>query len=606
MRAWSWLPLLLLIAAAPAVRAQPAMYRGGPEHTGVYPASGGVQYAGRAWRFMTGGAVRSTPVLTPDQRIVFGSTDGRLYALSLGGEPIWSAQLGSPIASSPAVADGVALVQSRDDLIVAVSARDGRILWRKPAAPAAPLPWGLESGDLYQASPTIAEGRVVIGGVDGSVSAFDLHTGKLFWRFLAGGRVRTAAAVAGGTVYAPSFDGSLYALDLKTGGLRWRFDTLGHSLNSGDFGFDRRSIQSAPAVADGMVVFGARDGLLWAVDAATGKERWRFDHEIVWVIGGPAIANGRVFDATSDDAIIQAFDLKTGKALWKDKMSGVAWPSPAVSGDTVFFADSNGGVGAFDAASGRKLWKAAVPGGVYGSPVPIPGALLVPSHDGALYAFRLSEKPVRRLVYWDEAYKTATPFDGGEGARDALKRDGWTVIDAAALEALLADPASARGTTVTFAIDAVPQALVSGGEAAPLRRWLEAGGRAVWLDVPPGLMPRDPKTGEALFSLKTLDRSGLSRMLGVDFSRANFDPWGAVSTPAGARFGLDGAWVAAWAADARSVDVVLASDENRKAAAWIKRYGAGGAFVMLNRTHRAWPSWSPLVIAADTTAGLRP
>jgi outer membrane protein assembly factor BamB len=37
--------------------------------------------------------------------------------------------------------------------------------------------------------------------------------------------------------------------------------------------------QSSPAVANGVVYTGCRDANLYALDAATGKEKWRFNTE---------------------------------------------------------------------------------------------------------------------------------------------------------------------------------------------------------------------------------------------------------------------------------------------------------------------------------------
>src|SRR5688572_27864889 len=62
------------------VPAQTAMFRGGPEHTGVYqstvPALSTV-----AWKFRTDGRVISTPVVVGEV-VYVGSTDGGLYAVN--------------------------------------------------------------------------------------------------------------------------------------------------------------------------------------------------------------------------------------------------------------------------------------------------------------------------------------------------------------------------------------------------------------------------------------------------------------------------------------------------------------------------------------------
>ena len=48
-------------------------------------------------------------------KVVVGSNDGRVYIVSLDkGEQLWSYEIGQPIASSPAVADGNVVIGSDD------------------------------------------------------------------------------------------------------------------------------------------------------------------------------------------------------------------------------------------------------------------------------------------------------------------------------------------------------------------------------------------------------------------------------------------------------------------------------------------------------------
>ena len=43
-----------------------SMFRGDPEHAGVYPGGGIDGFAGVKWRFQTAGAVRSSPTVADD------------------------------------------------------------------------------------------------------------------------------------------------------------------------------------------------------------------------------------------------------------------------------------------------------------------------------------------------------------------------------------------------------------------------------------------------------------------------------------------------------------------------------------------------------------
>jgi outer membrane protein assembly factor BamB len=75
--------------------------------------------------------------------------------------------------------------------------------------------------------------------------------------------VNSSPAVAAGVVFVGSDNDNLYALDATTGHERWRFATEGYQISS-------------PAAANGVVYVGSSDGNVYALDAASGSELWRF------------------------------------------------------------------------------------------------------------------------------------------------------------------------------------------------------------------------------------------------------------------------------------------------------------------------------------------
>jgi len=237
---------IALAAALSASQDATGMFRGGPAHTGVYHTTGVERLGGIQWRFQAGGMVQSSPALG-DGLLYVGSGDGHLYALDpVTGEERWRFFGGRAITSSPAVAEGLVFFGSRDIAFYAVDARSGARRWKLAIGGDAPLTWGYESGDLYTSSPAFTEGTVVFGSGDGQVYAVDAGSGKVRWRFASGGRVRSSPAVAGGRVYLGSMDGTIYAPELAGGNPVSRHNTEGHDLNSAQFGFDRRTIQSSP------------------------------------------------------------------------------------------------------------------------------------------------------------------------------------------------------------------------------------------------------------------------------------------------------------------------------------------------------------------------
>jgi outer membrane protein assembly factor BamB len=561
-----------------------AVFRGDPAHTGVYRAPEIEHFGGVAWRVQTGGPVQSTPTVA-NGAVYVGSGDGHLYALDARtGRERWRFAAGRAITASAAVSGGLVFIGSRDGAFFAVDQRSGRQRWRIRTGPDAPLAWGFESGDLYTSSPAVAGDLVILGGGDGEILAANASDGAVRWRFRTQGRVRSSPAVAGGRVFVGSMDGTLYALDLASGRLVWRFDTEGHTLESGKFGFDRRTIQSSPAVAGGRVFVGSRDGHLYAVDAATGRLAWRVDHEMSWLNASPAVSGGLVIAGSSDAHFVQAVDARTGKERWRVTTDRLVWSSAAVAGDIAYVGDAGGTLYALDRSTGAERWRHRAGRRIYSSPVPADGMLYVGNDDGAVYAVRGGTTPLRRAVFWDSAYAKANRIASHVEIRGYLADRGYEVLDAARLARFLGDRVTDRApSVVVFAMDHLPAAVASvAADTVLFRRYLDAGGKAVWLGTPPLVWPKDVGTGDVEYI--QVDRPAASRLLGVDHAASNFDTYGCEATDVGRQWGLSGWWDASWAVDTAAVSEVLGLDERGLAAAWVKRYGGpeGTGFVRIS------------------------
>jgi outer membrane protein assembly factor BamB len=172
---------------------------------------------------------------------------------------------------------------------------------------------------------------------------------KVLWRFKTGFSFSASPPVVVDQVaYIGDSDG-VYALDAATGEERWRFDT-GHWF-------------SAPALKEGAVYVGGTDigadeYYLYALDAATGEERWRLQ------LGGsvtfPTVVDGVVY-LGSDDNYVYALDSATGKWLWRFKAGFegdvVGFSDPAVADGVVYIGGADRYVYALDASTGELRWR---------------------------------------------------------------------------------------------------------------------------------------------------------------------------------------------------------------------------------------------------------
>jgi outer membrane protein assembly factor BamB len=379
-------------------------------------------------------------------------------------------------------------------------------------------------------------------------------------------------------VYVGSFDGVVYCFNLVTGAKVWSHETEGTTLNSGNYGFDRRSIQSSPAVAHGVVYIGARDGFVYALDASTGARRWRYDQHVSWINSSPAVAGGLIFDGSSDAQYLQALDT-AGNEVWRSKTDAIVWSSPAVAGEVVYFGDGAGRTHAVDRATGAERWVFRPLGQTYSSPVVAGDLVIVGNSDGNVYALRANAgTPVKRAVFFDSTALGKGHVPASLTTARNFTARGYTMLDTSSVVQFFTDRiADQAPSVVVFALDYLPQALVGDNPDSSLfRRYLQAGGKVVWTGPPPRLFPLVMPPGKI-----DLDWLTASRLTSVPQDSSLFDSRGVRATPEGARWGLKPRWRDAWSVAPAGVTQVLGLDEWGLASAYLKSFGGapGTGFV---------------------------
>ena len=244
------------------------------------------------------------------------------------GSLVWKVQTGGPVVASPSVSDGVVYIGSSDRVFRAIDLVSGRSVWSHD---------GIDG--FVETKPLVAGDVVVFGAWDGRLYALDAKTGKPVWTWTGErpSRYYSPAAcwpvAAAGRVFIVTPGPWMTALELASGQEIWGTDNLAVRESIGisadgrrvyvrttenviaavgsdadsqetvwetDAGFGTDNNSAMLAERDGVVFYGTGNGLLLALDAATGAVKWK--HRV-----GVALLN-TVTPLNGRDVVVTDFD----------------------------------------------------------------------------------------------------------------------------------------------------------------------------------------------------------------------------------------------------------------------------------------------------------
>lgn len=360
----------------------------------------------RPWRFRMSNDVWGTPAVDGDLLYV---TSFEVHALDVGsGRRQFKTK---DVAWAMAVSDG-RIHASDGPTLYALDGTDGTDRWRL-------------STEAWVYSLQAEHGTVVTGTRGGGVQAWEASNGEKLWE-LRGAQTdfetpESGPAIHGDTVYVWK-DARLFALDPRTGAERWSYPVgdaaacggVPVRVTSADDGcvyiaagtrvlsIDRSSglvrwhfeapavflsapsFAPGPAVAGGGVYLADYLGTVYAIDSATGKDRWRIATESRQSLHPLLVAQGNIH--VGSGSALYTLDAVTGTPKWRFAAGGEVVGAPVVADGRIHFGSADHCLYTLDAVGGQLRWKLATGGEITGSPVVRAGVVYACSKDRCVYA----------------------------------------------------------------------------------------------------------------------------------------------------------------------------------------------------------------------------
>jgi outer membrane protein assembly factor BamB len=221
--------------------------------------------------------------------------------------------------------------------------------------------WSVDAGDIIFAPLALADGVLYAGTGSQGVLAVDPTSGARVdgWESGMNGRVFGDPFPIDGRVYALSAAG-LQVLDGATGALLWQ-----HGVRS--------SRVVASVAADENTLFFGVDARFYALDRATLDEHWSADvGEVMHV----SVANGLAY-CSSSRGLLRALDAETGAERWQFQRGDALWSSVAVTDAMLYVGNSDHSAYALDALTGEELWRFVTDDWVLCDPVLVGSTLFI-------------------------------------------------------------------------------------------------------------------------------------------------------------------------------------------------------------------------------------
>ncbi len=261
-------------------------------------------------------------------------------------------------------------------------------------------------GEMLVASPVIRDGKVYAGCKQEKFFCIDLATGKKIWEVITPkGGYDGAAAFSDDLVIAGSQDGFIYAWNATTGKEAWKFETMAEIHAAANVWTD-------PVTKKDKIIIGSYDYSIYCLDAQTGKKEWSAETGN-YVNGGAAISEGKAI-VGGCDAVLHVHDIATGKEIKQIEVGAYIGNNVAIADDIVYVSHYGNRVGAYALGDGMRAWEYGERDfEFYAAPAILPKMIIVGGRDKRLHGIdRATGKGLWEFRARDRIDSSAVICDG--------------------------------------------------------------------------------------------------------------------------------------------------------------------------------------------------
>lgn len=390
-------------------------------------------------------ALLGEPVLS-DGKIFASCKEGMVYAYSTNSlDLLWKAKLDATLRGEIEIGTHLLYAGSSDGRLFALDLKDGNVLWTYTNKKEK------NNSYRYYSKPCESKKRLYVGTAGSELLCINNTNGDLLWKLKVSDWIRSRPLLVQDIIYVATLGGDMFAIRdkgssaevikqahlgdhgvsidltgnengiLVAGGgmmlysvspttlkINWKHGILDGAWVDGRFFMAdwTGGLQPSPTVVDGILYCGGMDGFVFALDAESGKEKWRFE------TGGSisaaiTVAEGKVFfGEISGEGKYYALDKNTGRIIWQTKTFKRVWVGASYTDKGLFFGNMEGMMYGVNPKDGSIIWSYdtakdtpkenwrhmkrrghGMPPGIYSVPVADETKVYIGSWSGYYFAF---------------------------------------------------------------------------------------------------------------------------------------------------------------------------------------------------------------------------